>query len=546
MAAALVPLPRRRRPAARLLAAAVALFAAAGVLLTAAVLNAGQAALNATAAPQGACSQLLGVKKVALMFLTTRRLAHEKLWRLWLWDAANLLPLQALPALQDGLCGSDATAADAFWQRLRGDCSVVPPLVDTAGQGPTELPPQHLFTVYAHAPPDYQGLEYQPLLAGRVIPTRFKTWWGDISILDAEKALLREALKDPLNEKFALISDSDVPLYDPLTFYQQLMHEPRSRVRACANGWMNRDRWRDEMSTETMNGSHWRKSNQFFGLTRRHAEIVLNDQEAERSFREHCGGWYAHLNQWKECIADEHYVPTLLASLGLEDETYCRGWGLAYTDWSDNWIHPKSFKPRDVTPELLKKMRWNCENMTSAVEDSRHMFLPLEPLLAASSAQQACQALQAPMPPAGARSNGSDNGGSDSLLPLGSRRYAHPLDGACPLTARKLPAFTALRVRQLAVASCPNGAADFVESRAALVFKTERDPSVVLLRGTACTPDVLRQVLAPPLSAGTGTGLAAAAGAAGRRLLCTANRYSGGAAAQWLPEGLDWGELCDL
>lgn len=33
--------------------------------------------------------------------------------------------------------------------------------------------------------------------------------------------------------RFALISDSDVPLYDPLTFYQQLMHEPLSRVRAC-------------------------------------------------------------------------------------------------------------------------------------------------------------------------------------------------------------------------------------------------------------------------------------------------------------------------
>ncbi len=164
------------------------------------------------------------------MFLTTRRLAHEKLWRLWLWDAANLLPLQALPALQvgrdsadsgrlsaawclktvqlrrfvhgengwpalqswpactkviqlrcshlvstadppcilplpdttrwtsqAGLCGSDAAAADAFWQRLRRDCSVVPPVVDAAGLGPTELPPQHLFTVYAHAPPDYQG-----------------------------------------------------------------------------------------------------------------------------------------------------------------------------------------------------------------------------------------------------------------------------------------------------------------------------------------------------------------------------------------------------
>lgn len=60
-------------------------------------------------------------------------------------------------ASQAGLCGGDATAADAFWQRLRRDCSVVPPVVDAAGLGPTELPPQHLFTVYAHAPPDYQG-----------------------------------------------------------------------------------------------------------------------------------------------------------------------------------------------------------------------------------------------------------------------------------------------------------------------------------------------------------------------------------------------------
>lgn len=33
--------------------------------------------------------------------------------------------------------------------------------------------------------------------------------------------------------RFALISDSDIPLYDPLTFYQQLMHEPKSRVRPC-------------------------------------------------------------------------------------------------------------------------------------------------------------------------------------------------------------------------------------------------------------------------------------------------------------------------
>ena len=33
--------------------------------------------------------------------------------------------------------------------------------------------------------------------------------------------------------RFVLVSESDIPLYDPLTFYQQLMLDPRSLVKAC-------------------------------------------------------------------------------------------------------------------------------------------------------------------------------------------------------------------------------------------------------------------------------------------------------------------------
>lgn len=76
--------------------------------------------------------------------------------RQWLHYRPPPLPTPHGPA-QEGLCGSNATAADAFWQRLRRDCSLVPPLAEAAGLGATELPPQHLFTIYAHAPPDYQG-----------------------------------------------------------------------------------------------------------------------------------------------------------------------------------------------------------------------------------------------------------------------------------------------------------------------------------------------------------------------------------------------------
>lgn len=46
-----------------------------------------------------------------------------------------------------------------------------------------------------------------------------------------------------------LISGSGVPLYDPLTFYQQLMHEDKSRVKVCkAEKQDKAERWRDAMA----------------------------------------------------------------------------------------------------------------------------------------------------------------------------------------------------------------------------------------------------------------------------------------------------------
>ena len=41
--------------------------------------------------------------------------------------------------------------------------------------------------------------------------------------------------------------------------------------------------------------------------------------------------------------ADEHYFPTLLAHLGLENEAYCDGYGLAAVNWTAGGAHPRSF-----------------------------------------------------------------------------------------------------------------------------------------------------------------------------------------------------------
>jgi hypothetical protein len=123
-----------------------------------------------------------------------------------------------------------------------------------------------------------------------------------------------------------LVSESDMPLYDPLTFHQQLLSESKSRLTACNHTSRHQWRWSSEMNvglgatggrsaiatfdwchcnlctsayppaqpmvchlpylllqTPHMNVSHWRKSSQWIGLTWGHVEAVLRDEEVYRS-----------------------------------------------------------------------------------------------------------------------------------------------------------------------------------------------------------------------------------------------------------------------
>ena len=53
--------------------------------------------------------------------------------------------------------------------------------------------------------------------------------------VEAEKLLMRQALSDPLNQRFVLLSETCVPLYPAPLVWAQLQGETRSRVNACSN-----------------------------------------------------------------------------------------------------------------------------------------------------------------------------------------------------------------------------------------------------------------------------------------------------------------------
>jgi hypothetical protein len=111
------------------------------------------------------------------------------------------------------------------------------------------------------------------------------------------------------------------------------MAETKSRINACnESGWRREEdsRWSPRMATyfsaPLLRKHHWRKSWQWWELTRAHAELVLQDTAIDDVFRQYCHEtWEPELKRRRVCFSDEHYVATLLAVHGRDNETDCRG-----------------------------------------------------------------------------------------------------------------------------------------------------------------------------------------------------------------------------
>ena len=69
-------------------------------------------------------------------------------------------------------------------------------------------------------------------MAGYELASRVEARWYDLTV--AMYALLREALRDPVNAYFVLLSEACLPLYPAAAVYLQIVHEPRSRIAGAA------------------------------------------------------------------------------------------------------------------------------------------------------------------------------------------------------------------------------------------------------------------------------------------------------------------------
>ncbi|XP_051128592.1 glycosyltransferase BC10-like [Andrographis paniculata] len=228
------------------------------------------------------------------------------------------------------------------------------------------------YSVYVHSEPGFlfdESTTKSALFVNRQLKNSIKVAWGEASMIQAERLLFDEALRDPANQRFVLLSDSCVPLYNFSYIYNYLMVSPRSFVDSFLD---KKDvRYNPKMSP-TIPQKKWRKGSQWVALIRRHAEVVVDDEIVFPIFQNFCkrrppadpskGRKNLKLQKQHNCIPDEHYVQTLLAMSDLESELERRT--LTYTLWNqstgnpenDAW-HPFTFSYASSGPQDIKKIR---------------------------------------------------------------------------------------------------------------------------------------------------------------------------------------------
>ncbi|KAF8042603.1 hypothetical protein BT93_A1058 [Corymbia citriodora subsp. variegata] len=183
------------------------------------------------------------------------------------------------------------------------------------------------FTVYVHSS------EEKPVHVSRYFIDR-DVWsdqvaWGKISMVDAERRLLANALEDPDNQHFVLLSDSCVPLRTFDYVYDYLMHTNISYIDCFVDpGPHGNGRYSKHMLPEVKK-TDFRKGAQWFTMKRQHALILMADSLYYSKFRDHCQ------------MVDPGGIST---------------WSVTHVDWSERKSHPKSYRAQDVTYDLLKNI----------------------------------------------------------------------------------------------------------------------------------------------------------------------------------------------
>lgn len=201
-----------------------------------------------------------------------------------------------------------------------------------------------LYSIYIHSSPGYE-LDYSrsSVFYGRQIPSQAAEW-GQISMCDAEKRLLANAMLDLSNEYFILFSEACIPLRNFTIVYRYITKSWYSFMGSYdEEGPFGRGRYSPNMAPE-VTLEQWRKGSQWFEVNRELALRMVEDVSYYTKFKEFCR---------PACYVDEHYFPTMLH---IQTPHFLANRSLTYTDWSRGGPHPATFGKNDISTEFFARI----------------------------------------------------------------------------------------------------------------------------------------------------------------------------------------------
>lgn len=229
-----------------------------------------------------------------------------------------------------------------------------------------------LYSIYVHSDPSFNSSSESnnSVFSGRRIPSK-KVEWGKVNMIEAERRLLANALLDFSNQRFILLSESCIPLFNFSTIYSYLMNSTENYVEAYdLAAPVARGRYSHQMYP-TIRIQQWRKGSQWFEMDRDLAIEVISDTTYFPVFQNYCKG---------SCYADEHYLPTFV-TIKFPERNSKRS--VTWVDWTRGGPHPVRYIRTDVTEHFLGKLRGeecryneNTSNTTNVCFLFARKFLP--------------------------------------------------------------------------------------------------------------------------------------------------------------------------
>ncbi|KAL3682547.1 hypothetical protein R1sor_000569 [Riccia sorocarpa] len=214
-----------------------------------------------------------------------------------------------------------------------------------------------MFNVYVHADPLNVTLFPNPssVFHGRLIPSAHADRGSPSLVMASQRLMANAMIDDPLNQYFALLSGSCIPIRSFDYGYKLITSSNQSFIEQITNETVMVERYSGregggEIMLPEIPFEKFRKGAQWFVFIRRHALLVLKDQLENKywdKFNRPCVVYF--------CGTDEHYYHTLINILDSEG---ANGKCVTYVTWPPYISeHPVEYGNWQIKKELIEDMQ---------------------------------------------------------------------------------------------------------------------------------------------------------------------------------------------